>query len=255
MRYVIPAVIAAAVVLLPFFLIFPGIAGKKKKAPFYGRNVAHRGLYEKDQSVPENSLAAFRAAAESGYGVELDVQLSSDGEVMVFHDDDLGRVCGVDRSVCSQSYEELKKLRLSGTDESIPLFSEVLGLINGRVPLIVELKNGKRNKELCRKTLDLLSGYNGDYCVESFNPMIVSWFRFHAPSVLRGQLAQPAAEYVKTGMAKHTAFILGNLLFDFLARPQFVAYRIGKKPPAVRFAEAAGAMKVAWTSHDESNEE
>ena len=144
------AVAAAAGTLC--FLTAPGRAGKAQKKPFMYKNFAHRGLHSRDKSIPENSLAAFERAASAGYGMELDVQLSRDGEVVVFHDDDLKRVCGVEAKVADLTLEELRKLRLCGTEETIPLFSEVLKCVRGRGALIVELKNGKRNKELCEKT-------------------------------------------------------------------------------------------------------
>jgi len=238
-------------ILIFLFLILPYKPGKKLTVPFYGKNFAHRGLYEKDQSIPENSLPAFDRACLHGYGMELDVQLSRDGEVVVFHDDGLKRMCGIDKQVDELDYEELKKLSLHGTDERIPLFTEVLATVNGRTPMIVELKSGRRNDELCLKTLRLLEKYNGDYCVESFDPAIVAWFRFHAPHIMRGQLAQQPGVY-KMPFIKRT--IVGCTLMNFAARPNFIAYRIGKKPFPVKIAEALGAVKVAWTSHSEETE-
>ena len=127
----------AAAAALPLFLLAPGRATKRQKAPFMGRNFAHRGLHSRDMSVPENSLEAFRLAAKAGYGIELDVQLSRDGQVVVFHDDTLDRVCGVHARVDEKSYDELRALGLCGTNNRIPLFSEVLDVIKGRGPLIV----------------------------------------------------------------------------------------------------------------------
>lgn len=244
--------LGVAAVAVPTLLLAPGRASKTKRAPFQGRNFAHRGLHKVDKSVPENSLAAFALAADAGYGIELDVQLTRDGTVVVFHDDDLKRVCGVDARVDELTYNELCDLRLCGTEEGIPLFSEALTLVNGRSPLIVELKTGKSNRELCRKTAALLDGYNGPACIESFDPFIVTWFRFHAPRYLRGQLAAPRGEY--KGRPAFQGFLLSHTLLNFLARPQFIAYKIGPKPLAVKFAETLGklrgAMKVAWTSHN-----
>ncbi len=245
---------AGCLAAAPFVLLAPGQASDSKKAPFLGRNFAHRGLHSEDQSVPENSLKAFALAAEAGYGMELDVQLSKDGQVVVFHDDTLDRVCGVARRVDELDYAELKELPLFGTAERMPLFSEVLALVGGRTPLIVELKSGLRNNELCEKTYDLLRTYPGAYCIESFHPMIVAWFRFNAPTVLRGQLAQLPEEYVRAGRKITEGLILGNTLLNVAARPQFIAYRIGPKPLCVRFAEALGAMPVGWTSHSRDGE-
>ncbi|MGX8699117.1 MAG: glycerophosphodiester phosphodiesterase family protein [bacterium] len=231
------------------WMLAPGRAPAKKKAPFLRRNFAHRGLHEADQSVPENSLAAFRRAAEAGYGMELDVQLSRDGEVMVFHDDDLLRATGVGLAVAELSYRELRSLRLFGTEEKIPTLAEVLHLVNGRAPLIVELKTGRSNRALCRKTLALLRNYTGEVCIESFDPAIVAWFRFHAPRLLRGQLTQQTAAYGWYGAKRLGAALLANGFLNFLARPEFIACRLGKKPLGVRFAEALGALRFCWTSH------
>ena len=243
----------AAAVLTPLFLLAPGGATKRQRAPFMGVNFAHRGLHSRDRSVPENSLEAFRLASRAGYGMELDVQLSRDGQVVVFHDDTLSRVCGVDKRVDELDYAELSKLRLCGQDAGIPLLSQVLETVNGRGALIVELKNGRRNRELCEKTYALLERYRGDVCIESFNPLIVAWFRFHARDLVRGQLAMPMSRYPED-MSPLRRFLLSHCLFNALARPQFIAYRIGYRPPSVRLAELLGAMKVGWTSHEPRNE-
>ena len=245
---------AGCLLAAPFVLLAPGQAAESKKALFAGRNFAHRGLHSEDQSVPENSLKAFSLAVEAGYGMELDVQLSRDGQVVVFHDDTLDRACGVAARVDELDLAELQKLPLFGTDERIPLFADVLALVAGRTPLIVELKNGPRNDELCEKTWALLRTYQGHYCIESFNPLIVAWFRFHAPAVLRGQLAQLPEDFVRGGRKITEALLLGNTLLTVAARPQFIAYRIGPRPLSVRFAEKLGAMPVGWTSHSRDSE-
>jgi glycerophosphoryl diester phosphodiesterase len=246
--------IAGGLAVLPLFLLAPGQPGRKKKAPFLGRNIAHRGLHTEDKRIPENSLAAFSRAAEEGYGMELDVQLSRDGRVVVFHDDDLLRVCGRAARVEELTWQELQALSLCGTEQRIPLLTQVLELVDGRTPLIVELKNGRRNGELCRKTLALLREYRGDVCVESFNPLIVAWFRFHAPDLLRGQLAEQPEMYAGEGIGRLGGWVLGNTLLNFAARPGFIAYRIGPKTAGVRVAEALGALRVGWTSHSPASE-
>lgn len=245
---------AAAAVALPVLLSAPGRVSKEQKAPFLGWNYAHRGLHRADRSVPENSLEAFRLAGEAGYGAELDVQLSKDGQVVVFHDDTLDRVCSVHGRVDAFPYEELRQMSLCGTEQHIPLFSRVLEVFGGRGPLIVELKTGPRNRELCEKTLALLEGYRGAVCIESFDPRIVAWFRRHAPRLLRGQLAAPMEEYTKDGRGKAQAFILSRCLLNILSRPQFIAYKIGPRPLIVRLSELLGALKFGWTSHGQENE-
>ena len=250
----IPALVLIGFGALWLFLIAPGRAGSEKSRPFYGRNIAHRGLYDNQTFAPENTLAAFDAAVASGYGVELDVQLSADGEVVVCHDDTLDRVCGFEKRVDACTMTELGEVRIFDSPESVPAFSAVLSHIGGKVPVIVELKHGKHDRELCEKTLSLLRSFPGEYCIESFDPRIVAFFRKHAGDILRGILSQPTRWYQEAGFGPLTAFSLGNLLWNVIARPEFIAYRIGEKPVSVRIAEKMGALRVSWTSREEKNE-
>lgn len=222
---------------------------------FYHVEFAHRGLYLKDQSVPENSLAAFRRAVEKGYGVELDVQLSKDGRVMVFHDDTLTRMCGVDGNIWDYAFDELREFRQKGTDETIPLFTEVLDILKeGTGPLLVELKTGPRNNELAEKTYAFLKEYPGVYCIESFNPFLVNWFRKNAPEVFRGQLATRASDY--SSYPKLAQKLLANCRFSALNRPDFIAYNLEAEIPAhVKKLRKKGVLLVAWTARDEAKAE
>lgn len=242
-------IILAALLLVTLFLVQPGRISPARLAPFQGWNYAHRGLHTKDKTVPENSLPAFAAAVAAGYGMELDVQLSKDGAVVVFHDDTLDRVTGVHGRVEDFTLEELQAMPLCGTNQHMPLFSEVLAAVAGKTPMIVELKTGKRNRELCEKTLALLREYEGAYCVESFDPTLVAWFKKNAPDILRGQLADDYASY--RGSPAPAAFALSRCLGNCLARPQFIAWGPGPKNLLVKLAEAFGPMKVFWTAHDD----
>lgn len=235
------------------FLTAPGRASKEKKAPFWGRNIAHRGMHTADKRVPENSLAAFEDAVSRGYGIELDVHLSADGEVVVIHDDTVDRVCQSEGRVNQMHSTELKKLRLYDTDQTVPLLSEVLGLVAGRCPIVLEIKHGNRRSQLCARVLEQLREYTGDVCVESFDPLILRWFKKNAPDILRGQLACNPADFGED-TSKIQAFALGNLLTNFISRPQFIAYKIGRKPAMVKLCEALGAMKVAWTATESAAE-
>lgn len=247
-------VLAAMAVILAvwIFLVMPKRSGRDRRAPFEGRAFAHRGLYEADQSVPENSLPAFRRAVEAGYGAELDVQMTSDGEVVVFHDDDLKRGCGIDGRICDMTLEEVRALRLFGTDEQIPLFSDVLGIFGGKQPLIVELKYAPNWEPLSEKTRQMLAAYGGPACVESFHPAIVRYFRLKDPDRVRGQLAMAARSY-SASTPKLQAFAASRLLTNVLTRPDFVAYGLGPKTVSARLCEALGAMKVCWTAHGAEN--
>ena len=252
--------IAGIAAALAVFAVAPRKLSDDRDKPFKNRYFAHRGLYSRDGSVPENSLAAFSAAVNGGYGIELDVQLSKDNEIVVFHDDNLKRVCGVEGLVGDYTLEELKEFRLLDTDEKIPTFEEVLSVVDGRVPLIVEFKGGKRNRILCEKGLKVLRDYNKShggedkgseiFCVEGFDARIVFWFRRKAPDLYRGQLANALEEY-DDKFPWIIRFLSANCLFNFGARPHFIAYGLeGKKPWTVKLAELLGAKKVCWTSHD-----
>ena len=217
---------------------------------FSGFYYAHRGLYDNHHGVPENSLPAFRAAVEKGYGVELDVQLSADGQVVVFHDDTLDRICGVHGKVIDYPLSDLQQMKLLDTEETLPLFTDVLAVLRqGAGPLIVELKTGPRNTELCEKTRELLRGYPGVFCIESFDPRIVLWFRKNAPEIFRGQLSQPREDY-GTSLPALYSRLLADCRFSFLNRPDFIAYKIGTRPARVLRKRGKGVLLVGWTSHD-----
>ena len=201
------------------FLIAPR-ARKKAMAP-YLRSYAHRGLW--NEKAPENSLAAFARAADAGYAIELDVQLSKDGVVMVFHDYTLTRMCGEDVKVSALTAAELAEKRLAGTTEHIPTFAEVLAVVDGRVPLLVELKGESANTDVCAPVAELLDAYKGPYVVESFNPMLLRWFKKHRPQVLRGLLSSNLFKTKPDG-SKVLNFLLSALLLTFLCRPAFHAW-------------------------------
>lgn len=245
---------AAGAAAVTAFLIAPKRPTTAQKAPFWGANVAHRGLHRPDRSVPENSLSAFAAAVEAGYGVEFDVHITADEKLVVFHDDTLGRVCGTEGRLEDKTFDELRTLRLAATEEVIPSLGEVLAVVGGKTPIILELKTGHDNRRLCELTHEALRDYPGAVCIESFDPRIVRWWRLHAPEVLRGQLSSPMCIY-RTAAKRMLAFAMCHLLGNFLGRPHFISYGIcGKKPLTVRLCERMGAMRVAWTSHGPANE-
>ena len=175
--------------LVYLFLIAPNILSRKMAfRPLTDYDYAHRGLH--GNGIPENSLSAFALAAEKGYGVELDVHLTLDGELAVHHDASLLCTCGVDRKISGMTMGEIRRYSLGDSGERIPTLREALNCIHGRVPMIVELKTaGKRNAELAQKVYGQLTESGGDWVAESFDPRLMHWFRRHAPQVIRGQLA------------------------------------------------------------------
>ena len=203
--------------------IMPKMLSRADITPFKGRFYAHRGMHDNITIAPENSIGAFKLAIENQYGIELDVRLTKDNIPVVFHDAALKRVCGLDKSVRDLTFEELNSLYLFDSNERIPLLTNVLELINGEVPLIIELKTTKNDTTICKIVAPILDNYNGIYCIESFNPMIVIWYKNNRPNVIRGQLS---TNYSKNGIKndKVLNFLLQNLLFNFAAKPDFVAY-------------------------------
>ena len=210
---------AVAVALTYLFLIMPRLRDRADMDMLL-TNYAHRGLW--GTAAPENSLRAFAMAAQEGYGIELDIQLSRDKQIMVFHDRDMKRMCGIDKKLSDMTCRELKSLALKGTDQTIPTLAEVLYLIDGRVPLIIELKSGAGDAELCRRAAAMLDKYQGAFCVESFDPRLVAWFKKYRPRYARGQLVTKMKKY---DTAKETigSFCLSRLMGNVLSRPDFIA--------------------------------
>lgn len=240
--------IPITVLLLLLWLILPG--RHRNTAPFDRTLYAHRGLHTNDSRVPENSVAAFAAAAKAGYGVELDVQFTADRQVVVFHDNDLKRMCGVDRRVDELTYAELSMLRLLDSDQHIPLLSDVLEVLNGAT-LLCEFKamRSYTDTSLCEATLPLLDQYRGKVCIESFNPFMVRWFRKHAPRYIRGILSK---RFEKGEVAQVLRFPLSSLFANCLCRPDFIAYQHSDHTqPFFRFCRLFRPMTVAWTVHSQ----
>ena len=245
--WILIAVLLLSVLLL--ILIAPS-AHCRRADDWRGTVFAHRGLY--GNGIAENTLDAFENACKNGFGIELDVQFSHDGEIVVFHDDDLKRMTGDVRRVDAVNFEELAALSLCGGKGTIPRFEEVLKLVNGRVPILVELKNGRKNADLCEKTSAMLKSYRGKYLVESFNPLILKWFRQNEPEMLRGQLVGKWTSYLTT-LGRPGAFVLSSLILNALSRSDFVAYDVNARHFAAPHVQRAlfHTPLAAWTVRDE----
>lgn len=230
------------------FASAPGIHKKTKWQHLTGWDYAHRGLYDNEHGIPENSIAAFRRAVDKGYGIELDVHLTADNQLVVFHDDTLTRMCGMNKKISSFLYSDLMQLRLLGTEEGIPLFKDVLELIDGKVPLIIELKvDGSNQNLLCPLVWQLLSRYKGDYCIESFHPFVLQWFKRHEPQVVRGQLS--CNFFKENPHCDIVLFLMSNLMTNFFTHPDFIAYKyLDLDNPAVIYnRKLFHIMTVVWT--------
>lgn len=217
---------------LLIFLIYLLVLVRPKKAasisPALVTDYAHRGLHSVDvdtvegKQVPENSLLAFELACKRGFGIELDVQLSSDGCVMVFHDYTLKRMTGVDKKLNELTAEELKALSLQDTDQHIPTFAEVLELVGGRVPLLVELKGENFDTALCPAVAELLKEYRGEYCLESFNPLLIGEMKKYLPNAFRGLLYTNVCKEKKRYSALNMALTV--MALNVVAKPNFIAF-------------------------------
>lgn len=234
------------------FMVCPNLSRKRKKLlrPFAETYVAHRGYFDNASNAPENSLAAFRKAADQGFAVEMDVQLTADGKLVVFHDTDLKRMCGSDRVLYECTYEELQQYTLGASKERIPLFSEVKAVIAEKVPMLIEIK-GVHQPDVIAAQLDKeMEGYGGIYCIESFRPRALIWYRMNHPEVLRGQLSTDVFRD-KEGRSLNpiVKFVGTNMLCNFLAKPDFIAYnhRHVGQPAFWLCCWMFPVMRFAWT--------
>lgn len=231
--------------LLVYVLILIRPRGRKPTDEGLLCPYAHRGLH--GGGVPENSLEAFRLACEAGYGIELDVQATRDGEVVVFHDYNLSRMTGKDALLSELTLAELRELRLGDTEEIIPTLREVLSLVDGRVPILVELKGETTETALCDAVAPILGEYGGAFCIESFNPLLVREMGNRLPDVWRGLLYTN----VFRGKNEHpfVNFLLVTMAVNFLCRPDFIAFnKQDRRMPTVWLATRLySASRFVWT--------
>lgn len=227
------------------FLICPRLFDKPDRAPFLGVHYAHRGLFDNETDAPENSLKAIRKAVSAGYGIEFDVQLTKDDVPVVFHDASLKRICGIDGKVWEYTLDELQKIKLAKSEETIPTLEEVLNVVDGKVPLIVEYKMDRVDTRVCELGNQLLKDYKGVYCIESFHPLAVKWYRENCPEVMRGQLSE---NFGRSGKKAFHLWMMTHLLTNFLTRPDFIAYcHRDADNLSRRICRKLGALSVTWT--------
>ena len=244
--YIAIALIAVAAIYL--FLIFPAVRKHPDRKLMENIYIAHRGLHSLKPNTPENSMPAFLEAIEKGIAIETDIHVTRDNEVVVFHDDTLKRMCGDERNIEDLTLAQIKKLRLLDTNEQIPTFKEFLDLVNGRVPLLIEFKSTSLDttRRLCPKADELLRDYKGKYFVQSFFPFVLGWYRKNRKDVIRGQLS---SAFDKKDLLSRK--LLGMMIFNFIARPDFVSYeykyenKLGR-----RLCALLGAHSAGWTFKD-----
>ena len=239
-------------------LIAPRTIGAASLDHMEGYHYAHRGYHDGNVAVPENSLASFQAAIDAGYGIELDVQLSSDKIPMVCHDADLLRVCGVEGKIWDYTCQELQAMQLFGTEETIPTLAQALELIGGQVPILVEYKMDKVDTDVCAYSHELLKNYDGPYAVQSFHPFALFWYRQNAKDVPRGILAK---NFIRDKQEKGkdpsiVDFLTTNLMLNVVGYPDFIAYDWQDADYfALKLCRLMGAPTSTWTLKDPAHYE
>ena len=203
---------------------------------------AHRGVHD-NKSVFENTITSFKLALEDKLNIELDVRLTRDDKAVVFHDTDLKRLLKENANVKDLTYDELQQYKLG--EDTIPLLEDVLSLVDGKVSLLVEIKNAKNKLRLSKKTYELLQHYEGSYQIQSFSPLVLFWFRLKNRRINRGQLLMPIKRYPN--------IIIGLLMNSMLAHlftwPQFYAFEknMGQHKLSRTYYEFFAKEYAIWT--------
>lgn len=203
----------------------------------FTRPIAHRGLW--GGNIAENSPTAYKAAAENGYPIEIDLFLTRDNEIVCFHDDTLARMTGADGKITDKSLAELKALNLKGTSEKIPTLQEVLDICRGKSPLLIEIKD-QPNDFIVDKTVEILKNYDGEFALQSFNPFYIKRVKKLAPDFICGILGTHKKE-----RGRITNFVLKHLCFNFMIKPDFISYH----KEGLKFVKrkAKKTPVIAWT--------
>ncbi len=214
--------IVLVILVLYLFAIMPRMINKPDRTPFLEVFYAHRGLHDNKTNAPENSMKAFEMAVNTGYGIELDVQLSKDKVPIIFHDSNLKRVCGIEGKVCDYTYKELQNFFIYDSEERIPRLEDFLKMVDGKVPLIIEFKTESTDISVCSYADHLLKDYQGAYCIESFNPLVLYWYKKKRNYIMRGQLSDAFLQ--EEGVRGFLYFALEHMLLNFITKPDFIAY-------------------------------
>ena len=247
--YIIIASIGLLVLLFCAYLFLLKTSKSEELSEYRGALFAHRGLHNNERA--ENSMSAFMAAVDAGYAIELDVRLSSDNKLVVFHDDTLLRVCGIDKRVDEFTADELRGFSLSGTADTVPLFSEVLSAVAGRVPILVEIKEDQGDYRVSTATAEILKDYNGKFLVQSFNPLSIKNVKGLLSSATCGILCQSYWRDKQYRKIKH--FLLGLMVTNIVCRPSFIAFNAkhSKNPSLLASRLFFKTPTFAWTVRSE----
>lgn len=217
----------------------------KRDIDFLKHNlIAHRGYWDINTNIPENSLLAFQKAIDNNCIIELDVHVLKDNKVIVFHDDNLKRMTNIDKNLKDLYYKDIQELKLNNTNEKIPLLEEVLELVKGKVPIIIELKYDVKCGVLETEVIKILKKYNGKYAIKSFNPFSINYFRKNFPDAIRGQLSSDF-KYKKMNIIKR--LFLSKMLYNIISKPDFISYDIRALPNKKVTKMKNNKLILGWT--------
>lgn len=215
-----------------------------KDLEFLSRSlIAHRGYYNNKKGIPENSVLAFKKAIDNNYLIELDVRLTKDQKLVVFHDDNLKRVCGVNKKVKDLTYKELLKYNLFDTTLKVPLFSDVIKLVNGKVPILIETKYHNRYGVLEKILINELSNYKGLYAIQSFYPMSLLWLKRNTKDIPIGLLSSN----FKNDLNRLKSIIGKTLILDLFFKTDFISYDVKGLPNNYLSYKRDKKKIVIWT--------
>ncbi|MEE1113962.1 MAG: glycerophosphodiester phosphodiesterase family protein [Eubacterium sp.] len=209
------------------FAVKPRIWHKPDLTEIRRYDYAHRGFFNPEKKIPENSLPAVRSAIEHGYGIVLDVRLTRDGIPVVFHDSRLARMTGQEGTIENTMLADLKGMKLGDTEETIPTLEEALKLIDGQVPVLLDLHAEKGSIDaLCDQTCDVLDSYEGVFAIQSIDPRVLKWYKDHRDEYIRGQKVSFAHRSGSGIKSLIWDFFCSSLLMNFIVGPDFITTNI-----------------------------
>ena len=206
--------------------------------------ITHRGIHD-NINIYENTLEAFKLSIKKGYAIELDIRMTKDKQIIVFHDNNTKRLTKKNRIVEESTYQELNNQNIL----HIPLLTEVIKLVNGKVPLLIEIKTIPKTGELETRLMNILKTYQGKYAIQSFNPKVLYWFKRNYPNILRGQLSM---KYHKHKLSTLKKYILSNMLFNTITKPNFISYKYNElSPNQIKKYKKKNIKLIGWTITNE----
>ena len=207
--------------------------------------IAHRGLH--DKIAPENSIKSFKNAISNNYAIEIDVNITKDNKIVVFHDENTYRMTGVNKNINKSTYKELLDLNLLDTNEKIPLLSDILKLINNKVPILIEIKSSDEKFTILNEVYNIVNYYNGKYCILSFDPYILEYFKIKDVDIIRGLLTSSYKQYHKS-CSWYESLILRSMILNYKAKPNFIACDIDLLPDLkLQKLRNNGTILLSWT--------